>query len=102
MLNTRVVGMTHHDIDIEIEAPDVDTYGSTRSRKVRVSKSEDFMAHAVVDAILPLPADAAWSMLTHDENYKIFKGISVRFLRMLRSPVLGLALLSRCHGGPFG
>ena len=64
-----------------VEAPDIDTFGSSKNRKIRVSDDAEFMARAEVVCSLPLPQEAAWELLTHQDNHKIFRSIKVRQLR---------------------
>lgn len=58
-----------------VQVPDVDTFGSNRNRKIRVWKTPRFMACCEVIAKFSLPVDATWKILTHEDNYKIFRDL---------------------------
>ena len=69
--------MPSQESHTHIDAPDVDTFGTSNTRKVEVSEKDGFVAHAEVAAQIELPQQAAWQLLTHEENHKVFKSIKV-------------------------
>ena len=63
-----------------IDTPDIETFGSSKYRKIRVRSLAGRLVEAKVVSRLNLPTAAAWDILTHPENYKIFRAIAVCFL----------------------
>lgn len=55
-----------------INVPDVDTFGSNKHRRIRVWRTPKFLACCEVMARLDIPTDAAWKLLTHEDNHKVF------------------------------
>ena len=62
----------------DIQVPDVDTFGSGKHQKIKVWRTPRFMACCEGMARIDLPTDAAWKLLTHEDNHKVFGSVSVR------------------------
>eukprot|EP00892_Ulva_mutabilis_P011986 jgi/Ulvmu1/915/UM101_0024.1 len=60
---------------MEIDVPDIDQFGSNANRKIKVWSTDRFLACVDLVAKIDLPVDAAWRLLTHQENSKIFSSI---------------------------
>lgn len=61
-----------------IEVPDIDEFGSTADRKIRVWSTDRFLACVDLVAKVDLPVEATWRLLTDEHNAKIFKSIKVK------------------------
>jgi hypothetical protein len=60
-----------------IKIPDVDTFGSTSSRKIKVWSTPEFLACVDLISKVDIPKEAVWRVLTHRENFKVFRDIKV-------------------------
>jgi hypothetical protein len=63
---------------MNLDVPTVDTFGSTRDRKITVKAVPGFLANVELCAKIELPHEATWRLLTHEDNYKIFRSMKVR------------------------
>lgn len=61
-----------------IDVPEIDTFGSTRDRKISVREVPGFLCAVDVVSQIPLSCDAAFELLTHPDNHKVFRSILVR------------------------
>lgn len=78
-----------------IDVPDVDKFGSTADRKIKVWSTPRFLACVDLIAKIDLPPDAAWRLLTHEGNAKAFRSIKVRCC--IRGCVLQHVWCLVCH-----
>lgn len=58
------------------DAPTIDTF-ETHNRKVKLQTFPDNVIGADIVSELPLPIEAAWELLVHPDNHKVFRAVKV-------------------------
>lgn len=60
-----------------MEVPEIDQFGSTNDRKIKVWSTSRFLASLDMVAKIDLPLDATWRLLTHEDGAKVFRSVKV-------------------------